>query len=186
MVKRKSDDSEEIQSKKTKETNSVAKVKSLKKFSKKDKPPLKKSNNGHNKTNTQNAKFNQFGKGKLQEKHDDPTEKPDWNEFKKQKKDLRIKRKQSKSLFEIVAKAKQIGEILRMKTIEGGKEKRDKLVNELHGYCQENYVKFVLSHDMARIVQYMLKFGDQKIREEIASVSIFYYIKKILKNIYFL
>ncbi|GJQ72037.1 putative RNA binding protein [Trypoxylus dichotomus] len=98
-------------------------------------------------------------------------EKPaDWNAFKKQKKELRLKRKQSNSLFEIIAKAKQIGETLRRKTLNGGKEERDKLVNELHQLLggQGNYVKFVLTHDMARIVQYMLKFGNQKIREDIA------------------
>ncbi|KRT81565.1 hypothetical protein AMK59_6124 [Oryctes borbonicus] len=89
---------------------------------------------------------------------------------KKKKKEVRLKRKQSKNLFEIIIKAKQIGETLRKKTLSGGKAERDRLVNELHKLLggQGNYVKFVLTHDMARIVQYMLKFGNQNIREDIA------------------
>lgn len=148
----------------------------LNKFSKNDKPPKTRPNKSDTVTTEGQTKFKSFQKGKFgkMKKHTDIMEKPaDWNEFKKKKKELRLKRKQSKSLFEIITKAKQIGETLRRKTLQGGKEERDKLVMELHKLLggHGNYVKFVLTHDMARIVQYMLKFGNQKIREEIAAVS---------------
>ncbi|XP_022900373.2 protein penguin [Onthophagus taurus] len=95
---------------------------------------------------------------------------PNWNEFKKQKKELKIKRKRSKTLYDVSVKAKQISEKLRKKNLEGGKEERDKLVIELHKMLggKNNYVKFVLSHDMGRVVQYLLKFGRQDIRDDIA------------------
>lgn len=98
-----------------------------------------------------------------------PQQKPeDWNAFKKQKKELYVKRKQSNTSYDVIVKAKQIGEKLRVKNLEGGKEVKTKLVVELHDYMKTNYVKFVLAHDMARIVQYLLKFGPEHIRQEIS------------------
>lgn len=177
MSKRKTDSVEdEVQPKKVK-SNSLkgSKFKSdapNKKFPKSDKPP-KKSFNTANDDDTK-KKFKNFQKGthnKLKNTKSNTNKPADWNEFKKKKKELRLKRKQNNSLFEIVIKAKQIGETLRKKALQGGKQERDKLVNELHELLggQGNYVKFVLAHDMARIVQYMLKFGNEKIRNDIAS-----------------
>ncbi|XP_017782366.1 PREDICTED: protein penguin [Nicrophorus vespilloides] len=115
--------------------------------------------------------FTNMDKSELPKKEGD-SEAVDWNVYKKQQKELRMKRKQANKpgMFEKITKAKQIGEQLRMKKLTGGKEERDKLVNELHGLLGNHgdYVKYVLTHDMARIVQYMLKFGNQKVREEIS------------------
>ncbi|XP_044732054.1 protein penguin [Chrysoperla carnea] len=99
------------------------------------------------------------------------TEKPaDWNLFKKEKKELRLARKKQKSLYEVIVEAKKIGENLRRKTLKGGDEERQKLTNQLHEMLgnKGQYVKLVLAHDMARIVQYLLKFGSIQMREEIA------------------
>lgn len=104
----------------------------------------------------------------------------DWGVFKKQKKELRIKRRESKTCYDVMVKAKKIGEKLRRKTLQGGKEERTKLVNELHGQLKGkgHYVKFVLTHDMARIIQYLLKFGSENVRKEISEVRWILIIKK--------
>lgn len=81
-----------------------------------------------NKGDKPHGKF-QNGKGKFQkpapfakvgkfEKSDDqskpaPTEKKDWNKFKQEKKDLRLKRKMAKTGFEKISEAKQIYEKLK-------------------------------------------------------------------------
>ncbi|KAI4456854.1 hypothetical protein MML48_8g00018351 [Holotrichia oblita] len=140
------------------------------KFSKNDKPSKPVSNTDTKNEQKQIFKHYQKRNFDKNSKSNNLKEKPaDWNEFKKKKKELRLKRKQNNSLFEVITKAKQIGETLRRKTLDGGKEERDKLVNELHQLLgnQGNYVKLVLAHDMARIVQYMLKFGNEKVRNEI-------------------
>ncbi|XP_044759898.1 protein penguin [Coccinella septempunctata] len=98
-------------------------------------------------------------------------EKPeDWGLFKKQKKELKLKRKQAKTNFDVVTQAKKLGEILRRKTLKDGEFERNKLVNELHGLLKKdgNYPKFVLAHDTARIVQWLLKYSSVLIRQEIA------------------
>lgn len=96
----------------------------------------------------------------------------DWTDFKKKKKEVQTKRKEGKTLYDIVIKAKKIGEILRRKTLEGGTQERNKLCKELHEMLKGkgNYVKLVMTHDMARIIQYMLKFSPEDVRKEIAKV----------------
>ncbi|GLV34625.1 penguin [Carabus blaptoides fortunei] len=66
--------------------------------------------------------------------------------------------------------AKKIGENLRRKTLKGGVEERNKMTTELHNMLggKGNYPKLVMTHDMARIVQYLLKFGSAEIRKDIA------------------
>lgn len=100
-------------------------------------------------------------------------EKPeDWNKFKKEKKDLKLKRKQSKGNFEIVSRAKSIGEKLRRKTLKGGNEERNKLINDLHNLLKGKgeYAKFVLAHDTARIVQWLLKYSSDIVVQQISKV----------------
>ncbi|KAF2897689.1 hypothetical protein ILUMI_08483 [Ignelater luminosus] len=98
------------------------------------------------------------------------TEKTNWNEFKMKKKELKMKRKQAKGMYDVVVEAKKIAEALRVKHLKGGNEERNKLVNQLHGllYDKDHYSKLVLSHDMARVVQYLLKFGSENVRNNIA------------------
>lgn len=102
-------------------------------------------------------------------------EKPeDWNEFKKQKKELKLKRKQIKAKdgFDVIIKAKKLGEELRRKSLKGGEVKRLQLVNELHAMLRGkgHYPKFVLAHDTARLVQWLLKYGSNIIVQQIAKV----------------
>ncbi|KAL3274543.1 hypothetical protein HHI36_015925 [Cryptolaemus montrouzieri] len=97
-------------------------------------------------------------------------EKPeDWNLFKKQKKELKLKRKQAKSNFDVVVQAKKLGELLRRKQLKDGALERNKLVNDLHTLLKKNelYPKFVLAHDTARVVQWLLKYSSTFIRQEI-------------------
>lgn len=161
--KRKSDVSEETPKKKVKfnETTekNIEKPTKIKKNIEKE--------GGKKFVKSKGGKFKSFSKdGKKLEKP------ADWNEFKKKKKEVQIKRKQSRNFFDVIVQAKKIGEELRKKTLKTEPERRKKLTEELHSLLggQKNYAKFVLTHDMARIVQYMLKFGAEKIRKEIAEV----------------
>lgn len=97
---------------------------------------------------------------------------PNWAEFKKQKKELSLKRKQSKTSYDVMVKAKRIGEEIRRKSLKGGEEARAKLITKLHNELQGkgHYAKFVLTHDVGRVVQYLLKFGSKTVKEEITKV----------------
>ncbi|KAK9883600.1 hypothetical protein WA026_001775 [Henosepilachna vigintioctopunctata] len=119
----------------------------------------------------------------------------DWNLFKKQKKELRLKRKQGKSNFQVVVEAKRLGELLRRKELKDGISERNRLVNELHTMLKTdgNYTKFVMAHDTSRIVQWLLKYSSSFVRQEIlkellGSISIMmqskygvFCIKRLLK-----
>ena len=129
-------------------------------------PLEKKKSFSKTKADKYGNKSNKFGKGT------DDQKPPDWVKYKKEIKEVRIKRKQKNNLYETITKAKQIGEKLRCKTLKGGKEERKQLVEELHSLLGGNYVKFVLSHDMARVVQYLLKFGNESVRNEISKVCV--------------
>lgn len=146
------------------------------------------------KSGSKNVKsFNKFekkgpGKGKPFTKNfpNKPDGKPvDWTDFKKKKKEVQHKRKEGKTLYDVVIKAKKIGEVLRRKTLKGGIQERSKLCKELHELLKGdgNYVKLVMTHDMARIIQYMLKLSPEDVRKEIAKVSfIFIIIYRVIKD----
>ncbi|KAJ6637486.1 Protein penguin [Pseudolycoriella hygida] len=119
------------------------------------------------------AKTKKFGAGnsKFQkDKHftNKPTtsEKKDWNKLKKDKKELRLKRKQTKDLFEITAQGKKIYEKLKCKETPD----RSTLAKELHALLkgEQNYQKLVLAHDTARVVQCLLKLAPAEIKREIS------------------
>lgn len=66
-----------------------------------------------------------------------PTEKPNWKEFKKEKQELRLKRKQQKCPFyETVRKAKQLWENVRRDDCP--KEKKETLLNELFKFSKSH------------------------------------------------
>lgn len=101
-----------------------------------------------------------------------------WIEFKKQKKELRMKRRENRSVDDIrdvLPKIKQLDEKIRVKTLRGGKEERDKLLNEIHSLLNKRnvYAKLVLAHDTTRIVQHILKYGSVGVREEVSKVNLF-------------
>lgn len=107
--------------------------------------------------------------GKSKNSSGDTTEKPDWLEFKKQKKELREKRRAKKltDAYDVTVKAKKIGEKLRR--ADCSKEKRIQLTTELYELLKGQFSKIVFSHDMARIVQWQLKYCTPEIRESIVA-----------------
>ncbi|KAK0167031.1 hypothetical protein PV327_004480 [Microctonus hyperodae] len=94
-------------------------------------------------------------------------EKPDWKVFKKEKKELREKRKSKKlnEVYDVSVKAKQIGEKLREANCTPAE--REKLCSQLFTLFNGNFNKLVFTHDMSRIVQWLLKYCDEKIRQSI-------------------
>ncbi|KAJ8965143.1 hypothetical protein NQ314_004368 [Rhamnusium bicolor] len=71
-----------------------------------------------------------------------------------------------------------MGEDLRRKTLKGGEEKRIELINQLHNLLKGkgHYPKFVLAHDTARLVQWLLKYASdiviQQISKELVPVTV--------------
>ncbi|KAF5284397.1 hypothetical protein FQA39_LY17072 [Lamprigera yunnana] len=100
-----------------------------------------------------------------------PNEKPDWNKIKQEKKDLRIKRKKTNTLFDVVMEAKKVFEIVRSKGLKRDISQRTQSINKLHYMFvgKEQYLKLVFAHDTARIVQFLFKYGHEKIRNEMAN-----------------
>lgn len=99
----------------------------------------------------------------------------DWDDFKKKKKELRMKRRENRcvdDIRDVLPKIKQLDEKIRIKTLRGGKEERDKLLNEIHSLLNKRdiYAKLVLAHDTARIVQHVLKYGSTNVRAEVSKV----------------
>ncbi|XP_071439102.1 pumilio homolog 3 [Hetaerina americana] len=92
--------------------------------------------------------------------------KPDWMKFKEKKKVLKVERKKKKSLFELGVRSKELWEELRRKTCL--KEKRNELIKELHSLLKGNYAKAVFSHDVGRVVQWLLKTGQKEVRDDIS------------------
>lgn len=97
--------------------------------------------------------------------------KPNWNELKTQKKNLKIerKKKKTKELYEISVQCKQIYEELKRKN---SKDKKELLCDQLHTLMKPSYSKLIFSHDIARVVQCLLKKANLKIKAEISEVSI--------------
>ncbi|XP_031850368.2 pumilio and CPL domain-containing protein penguin isoform X1 [Nomia melanderi] len=127
--------------------------------------PLKHVNKENRKRDAKSEKENQKGTNE----NSNQMEKPNWMEIKKQKKDLREKYKAKKlnDLYEISIKAKQIGEKLRRsdcKLLE-----RKKLILQAHDLLKSHYSKVMLTHDLSRIIQWLIKYGDQKIQRDVFS-----------------
>lgn len=93
-------------------------------------------------------------------------EKQDWAKFKKDKKDLKLKRKSSKDTYEITKEAKQIYEKLRCRRTEN----KDKLVEQIFKVLNvgDTIAKVVKAHDTARVLQCMLKYAAPALRAEIS------------------
>ena len=108
------------------------------------------------------------GKPKFDEKQpaEGQTEKTDWRKFKQDKKDLKLKRKQSKSTYELSIEAKQIYEKLKCRKT----EKKAELVEKLYNlFSSGDTIKnVVMAHDTARIIQCMLKFATPSLREQLS------------------
>ncbi|XP_013099769.1 protein penguin [Stomoxys calcitrans] len=93
-------------------------------------------------------------------------EKTDWNKFKQEKKDLKMKRKQGKDTYEISIEAKQIYEKLKCRKTEKKAELVEKLFNLFS--TGDTIKKVVMAHDTARVIQCMLKFASPSVREQLS------------------
>ncbi|XP_046818871.1 protein penguin [Vespa crabro] len=95
------------------------------------------------------------------------TQKEDWQNFKKKKKDLREKRKERRltDVYEISVRAKKISEKLRR--TDCTLEEKKKLSQELHELLKSHYNKIIFTHDISRIVQWVLKYCESDIRNNV-------------------
>ncbi|CAG9824619.1 unnamed protein product [Phaedon cochleariae] len=161
-------------------------------------PKFSKGDKKEGPTHLKKAKPKSFtSKGKINfDKSKKLPEKPeDWADFKKKKKELKQKRKQTKDGFDTITRAKKLGEDLRRKTLKGGEQRRTQLMNELHTLLKGkgHYAKFVLAHDTARLVQWLLKYSTalviSQISKELIPVTVemlqskygVYCVKRLLK-----
>ncbi|KAF4528523.1 hypothetical protein B566_EDAN015604 [Ephemera danica] len=96
-----------------------------------------------------------------------------WEELKSGAQERKLVRKNAKfakhegKFFEILGKAKKIWEELRRKDCSA--EKKQELAKSLHDLFHGNYRQLVGLHDMARIVQWIIKLGTEQINSEILS-----------------
>ncbi|XP_017143234.1 protein penguin [Drosophila miranda] len=93
-------------------------------------------------------------------------EKQDWNKFKQEKKELKLKRKSTRDTYEITKEAKQIYEKLRCRKTEN----KDQLVEQMFKILNvgDTISKIVKAHDTARVLQCMLKHATPALRAEIS------------------
>ncbi|XP_034659526.1 protein penguin [Drosophila subobscura] len=93
-------------------------------------------------------------------------EKQDWNKFKQEKKELKLKRKSTRDTYEITKEAKQIYEKLRCRKTEN----KDQLVEQMFKILNvgDTISKIVKAHDTARVLQCMLKHATPALRVEIS------------------
>lgn len=122
------------------------------------------------KTPSQIEKFNkskQSGFSKSLTIQNSTGDKPDWREFKKEKKELKEKRKSKKlsTVYDVYVKAKQLSEKLRRADCSA--EDRDKLTVQLYKLFEGNFNKLVLTHDMSRVIQWIIKYANPQIRQSI-------------------
>ncbi|KAH8386828.1 hypothetical protein KR093_002803, partial [Drosophila rubida] len=94
-------------------------------------------------------------------------EKTDWNKFKQEKKDLKLKRKQTRDTYEVTVEVKKIYEQLKCH----GTKNKDALVQQMYTLLNadaDNISKVAKAHDTARILQCMIKFGSPALRTELS------------------
>ncbi|KAF2978156.1 hypothetical protein EK904_007287 [Melospiza melodia maxima] len=93
------------------------------------------------------------------------SKKPDWNDFKKKRKELKQTRQiNDKSNYDIIVKSKQIWESMRRKKC--NKEKREKLMNELQKLLHGKIKNLAFAHDSTRVIQCFIQYGNEKQRQE--------------------
>ncbi|XP_055488778.1 pumilio homolog 3 [Leucoraja erinacea] len=94
------------------------------------------------------------------------SKKPKWDDFKKEKKELKLNRQQDKkSNYDVVIRSKQIWESVRRKDC--SKEKKAELMKELQKLVHGNIKNIAFSHDSARVIQCYLQFGNEEQRQEV-------------------
>ncbi|KAL0965721.1 hypothetical protein UPYG_G00284870 [Umbra pygmaea] len=110
------------------------------------------------------AKKRKFTPGKDKEEDGSDAKKPKWDEFKQQKKELKQNRQQTeKSSYQIVARAKQVWEMVRRKDCD--KLKKVKLMNEIEELVKGKIKTIAYAHDSTRVLQCFIQFGNENQRE---------------------
>uniref|UniRef100_A0A8C4VPE4 PUM-HD domain-containing protein n=1 Tax=Gopherus evgoodei TaxID=1825980 RepID=A0A8C4VPE4_9SAUR len=138
----------------------------------------KKSEKG-NKTLAATEKFTR--KRKLQESKEGRSalKKPKWNDFQKKKEELKQGRPlNDKTNYDIIFKSKQIWESVRRKNCD--KEKRQKLINELHKLLQGKIKTMAFAHDSTRVIQCFSQYGNNK--QSLLELSKSKYSRNIVKK----
>ncbi|VVC99213.1 unnamed protein product [Leptidea sinapis] len=155
----------------------VDKKDSLKKFEKDNTKKSKKTFLKKGQTN-EKSKFNKDKFGNKSGKHgfnkdknakgSEQKEKPKWSEMKKEKKNLRLERRKAKAtaeIFEISHKAKLLSAQIQRKVVK--QDFRENSCKELHGLLKGQYKSIALTHDLSRVIQVLLKYGNEEIKNEV-------------------
>ncbi|XP_008550699.2 protein penguin [Microplitis demolitor] len=100
---------------------------------------------------------------------EESTEKPDWKVIKKERKELRAKRKCKKlsNIYEVSVQGKLISETMRRKNCP--QEERAQLCQKLFKLFEGNFNKLVFSHDISRVIQMLIRFCDPQMLDSIAT-----------------
>ncbi|KAL0121626.1 hypothetical protein PUN28_006855 [Cardiocondyla obscurior] len=103
------------------------------------------------------------------EKKEPAIQKTNWVELKKEKKELKQKRKAKKlnneTVYDKVIQAKQISEKLRRANCKSNE--RENLTQKLHDMLKSHYSKVIFMHDMSRVIQCIIKYCKDDIRQAI-------------------
>jgi len=149
-----------------------------------EKPKIKKAIKENLSKKTSFKKKALFNKKATKANEEYPTDKngkPQWAKVKSEKKKLKETRKVHRSgeeQYQLSVKAKKIWERLRKKKIKV--EEKEALVNELFMLLKGQIPNVVQCHDMARVIQWMLKLGSSDIRSSICealSSNIVHYLQ---------
>uniref|UniRef100_A0A8C8SWA8 Pumilio homolog 3 n=1 Tax=Pelusios castaneus TaxID=367368 RepID=A0A8C8SWA8_9SAUR len=118
------------------------------------------------KSKQQPKKFTKKRKHEYDNEGGPAPKKPKWNLLKKKKKELKQSRQlNDKTNYEVTIKSKQIWENVRRKNCD--KEKREKLISELHKLLHGKIKSMAFAHDSTRVIQCFIKYGNEKQRQEI-------------------
>ncbi|XP_075453256.1 pumilio homolog 3 isoform X2 [Ascaphus truei] len=100
------------------------------------------------------------------QKEGSEAKKPKWDDFKKQKKELKQTRQlNEKDNFEVMIKSKQIWENIRRKDCDVSK--RSKLMDNLEELLQGNVKSIAFAHDTTRVIQCYIKHANEKRRQDV-------------------
>jgi len=120
---------------------------------------------------------NSKGKSVQSARNNAITEKTDWLKLKKERKELRQKRRAKKlnndTVLDKIKQAKQISEKLRR--LDCTPQDQIKLTRTLHEMLKNHYSNVIFTHDMSRIIQCMIKYCEANVRQ-----AIFHEIKPLI------
>nr|CAD7201762.1 unnamed protein product [Timema douglasi] len=92
--------------------------------------------------------------------------KPNWAKLKEEKKKLKLHRKKERyTIFDRTIQAKKLWEKVRLSKCP--LTERETLISEMYDLLKDHMVEVVHSHDMGRVIQWLLKLGSEEIRDRI-------------------